>query len=154
MFKEKKKLIDFHNSRKMGSKLVILLGLFLAMTLLISSEIATARELAETINAVDPSKEAEKTDGAAVNDAKYGGYPGGGYGGYPGGGYGGYPGGGYGGYPGGGYGGYPGGGGNGGGYGGGRGGYCRYGCCGWSYYRGGCRCCSFPGEKPDAEPKN
>ncbi|KAI3470075.1 hypothetical protein Pfo_026738 [Paulownia fortunei] len=147
----------------MGSKAIVFVGLLLATVLLISSEVA-ARELAETSNTVDTSKEAEKTNGADVNDAKY---PGGGYGGYPGGGYGGYPGGGYGGYPGGGYGGYPGRGGYGGGYpgrggygggypgrggyGGGRGGYCRYGCCGQSYYRGGCRCCTYAGEKVDAE---
>ncbi|KAI3470074.1 hypothetical protein Pfo_026737 [Paulownia fortunei] len=118
----------------MGSKVIVFLGLFLAMVLLISSEVA-ARELAETSNAVDTSIEAEETNGA-VNDAKY---PGGGYsGGYPGGGRGGY-------------------GGGRGGYGGGRGGYgggrCRYGCCGRSYYKGGCRCCSYAGEKVDAEPE-
>ncbi|KAL9162269.1 hypothetical protein ABFS82_07G078800 [Erythranthe guttata] len=39
-------------------------------------------------------------------------------------------------------------------YGGGRGGRCRYGCCGRSYYRGGCRCCTFAGQKVDAEPQS
>ncbi|KAK4420068.1 Glycine-rich protein [Sesamum alatum] len=117
----------------MGSKAIIFVGFFLAIVLLISSEVA-ARELAETSKAVDASKEAEKTNGAAVDDVKY---PGGGYGG-PGGGYGG-PGGGRGGYPG------------RGGYNGRRGGYCRYGCCGRRYYGGGCRCCTYAGEKADAE---
>ncbi|XP_022869961.1 glycine-rich protein 3-like, partial [Olea europaea var. sylvestris] len=71
---------------------------------------------------------------------------------YPGGG---YPGGGYGGNRG----GCPGGGSPGGGYGGNRGGrgggggYCRYGCCGQSYYRGGCRCCTYAGEAVGAEPE-
>ncbi|KAL0283305.1 UNVERIFIED_CONTAM: hypothetical protein Sradi_2017500 [Sesamum radiatum] len=74
----------------MGSKAIIFLIFFLATVLLISSEVA-ARELAQTSTAIDASKEAEKTNGAAVDDVKY---PGGGYGGYPGGGYGGYPGGG------------------------------------------------------------
>ncbi|XP_047968289.1 glycine-rich protein 3-like [Salvia hispanica] len=128
----------------MSSKLILLLGLFLAVALLISSEVAAAsRDLAETTNAVDPSAE---TNGDAVNDAKYGGY-----GGYPGGG-GGYGGrgGGYGGR-GGGYGGR-GGGGYGGGGGRGRGGYCRYGCCGRSY--NGCRCCTFAGEKAEVGTQN
>ncbi|KAL3634508.1 hypothetical protein CASFOL_021562 [Castilleja foliolosa] len=137
----------------MGSKVImVLLGLFLATVLLISSEVA-ARELAETSNAVDTStnKEAdEKTNEGEVNDAKYGN----GYGGNQGGGYGGNPGGGYGGNPGNGGGGYSGRGGYGngrGGYGGGR--YCRYGCCGRSYYgRNNCRCCNYAGEKVDAEP--
>ncbi|KAL0403766.1 UNVERIFIED_CONTAM: hypothetical protein Sradi_2017400 [Sesamum radiatum] len=31
------------------------------------------------------------------------------------------------------------------------GGYCRYGCCGRRYYGSGCRCCSYAGEKADAE---
>ncbi|KAK6118966.1 hypothetical protein DH2020_047304 [Rehmannia glutinosa] len=151
----------------MGSKVIVFLGLLLVTIFLMISSEAAARELAETSNTVDTSNvDAEKTNnGAAVNDAKY---PGGGYGGYPGadmeaireedmgisrwwirriprGGYGGYPGrGGYGG-------GYPGRGGYGGGY-PGRGGYCRYGCCGRSYYGGGgCRCCSYAGEKVDAD---
>ncbi|KAL3829304.1 hypothetical protein ACJIZ3_018106 [Penstemon smallii] len=141
----------------MGSKTMLCVGIFLAMVLLISSEVA-ARDLlaAETSNTVDTS---EHKDGPGVDDAKYGGYPGGG-GGYPGGG-GGYPGrgGGGGGYPGrgGGGGGYPGRGGGGGGYpgrGGGGGGYCRYGCCGRNYKRGSCRCCTFAGEKVDAQPQN
>ncbi|KAL9162243.1 hypothetical protein ABFS82_07G077100 [Erythranthe guttata] len=137
----------------MGSKPKhVFLVLFLAMVLFISSEVA-ARDLAETSTTVDTS---EKTNGAAVNDAKYGGNYGGGYpggggnygGGYPGGG--GNYGGGRGGY-GGGRGGY--GGGRGGYGGGGRGNYCRYGCCGRNYYRGGCRCCSFAGQKVDAQPQ-
>ncbi|XP_057809999.1 glycine-rich protein 3-like [Salvia miltiorrhiza] len=138
----------------MSSKLILLLGLFLAVALLVSSEVASAsRELAETTNAVDPS---EETEGDAAKDqGGYGGYPGGGYGGYPGGGRGG---GGYGGgRGGGGYGGGRGGGGYGGGRGGGgggRGGYCRYGCCGRSYNRGGCRCCTFAGEKADVDIQN
>ncbi|PIN25508.1 hypothetical protein CDL12_01748 [Handroanthus impetiginosus] len=125
----------------MGFKVIAGLGLFLALVLLISSEVA-AREIAETAGTVDMAKESEKTNEGAVNDAKY---PGGGYGvlGYEcmkh---YGGYPGrGGYGGR-------YPGHG----GYGvGGRGGYCRYGCCGRNFYRGGCRCCTYAGERPDAD---
>ncbi|KAI3470073.1 hypothetical protein Pfo_026736 [Paulownia fortunei] len=101
----------------MGSKAIVFVGLFLATVLLISSEVA-AREVAETSNTVDTSKEAEETNGA-VNDAKYpGAYPGSGHGGY-----------------------------------GGGGGHCRYGCCGRSYHRGGCRCCSYAGEKVDAEPQ-
>ncbi|KAL0451918.1 UNVERIFIED_CONTAM: Glycine-rich protein [Sesamum latifolium] len=120
----------------MGSKAIIFLVLFLATVLLISSEVA-ARELAQTSTAIDASKEAEKTNGAPVDDVKY---PGGGYGGYPGGGYGGYPGGGVGGYPG------------SGGYNGRRRRYCRYGCCGRRYYGGGCsRCCTYAGEKASAE---
>ncbi|KAK6151838.1 hypothetical protein DH2020_014473 [Rehmannia glutinosa] len=113
----------------MGSKVIVFLVLFLATVFLISSEVA-ARELEETSNTVDTSliNTAKETNGE-VNDAKY---PGGGYGGYPGGGYGGGRG----------------------GYGRGRGGYCRYGCCGRSYYRGGCRCCTYAGEKADAEPQN
>ncbi|CAI9776141.1 unnamed protein product [Fraxinus pennsylvanica] len=142
----------------MGSKTILLIGL-LAMVLLISSEVL-ARELSQT----STNKEAEKTNG--VEEAKNrgggfgvlfgGGYPGGGYGGYPGGGYpgggyGGYPGGGY---PGGGYGGYPGGGYPGGRYGGGWG-YCRYGCCGPSYYPNwGCRCCRYAGKAVDAKLHN
>ncbi|CAI9776139.1 unnamed protein product [Fraxinus pennsylvanica] len=128
----------------MGSKTILLLGL-LAMVLLIASEVS-ARELSQT----STDKEAEKTNG--VEESKYlgggyGVYPGGGF---PGGGYGGYPGGGF---PGGGYGGYPGGGYPGGGYGGRR--YCRYGCCGPSYYPGrGCRCCRYAGKAVDAEPHN
>ncbi|KAL7145371.1 hypothetical protein ABFS83_07G078500 [Erythranthe nasuta] len=150
----------------MGSKAIVYLVLFLAMVVIfISSEVA-ARDLAQTSTTVDTS---EKTNGAAVNDAKYpggggnygGGYPGGGGnygGGYPGGGGnygGGYPGGG-GNYGGGGRGGNYGGnyGGGRGGYGGGgRGNYCRYGCCGRNYYRGGCQCCSFAGQKVDAQPQ-
>ncbi|PIN25507.1 hypothetical protein CDL12_01747 [Handroanthus impetiginosus] len=140
----------------MGSKVIVVLGLFLAMVLLISSEVE-ARELSETSNTVETSKEAEKTNEGAVDDTKYGG---GGYGGRGGG----YGGGGHGGgYGGGGHGGGYGGGGHGGGYGGGghgggHGGGCRYGCCGRSYNKGGCRCCTYAGEKPDAnveaEPHN
>ncbi|CAI9776142.1 unnamed protein product [Fraxinus pennsylvanica] len=115
----------------MGSKTILLLGL-LAMVLLIASEVS-ARDLSQT----STDKEAEKTNG--VEESKY---QGGGYGGYPGGG-----------YPGGGNGGHRGGyGGNRGGRGGG-GGHCRYGCCGRSYYRGGCRCCTYAGEAVDAEPE-
>ncbi|KAL7106004.1 hypothetical protein ACP275_07G083200 [Erythranthe tilingii] len=117
----------------MASKAILYFVLFLAMVIFISSEVA-ARDLAQTSNTVDAS---EETNGA-VNDAKYGG----GNGGYQGGG---------------GNGGYGGGGNYGGGrgsnYGGGRGGRCRYGCCGRSYYRGGCRCCTFAGQKVDAEPQ-
>ncbi|KAG6472031.1 glycine-rich cell wall structural protein-like [Zingiber officinale] len=86
--------------------------------------VTTARELAE------------KTDSKDQVNPEDRGHGGGGYG-YPGHG-GGYPG------HGGGGGGYP-------GHGGG-GGYCRWGCCRRGYY-GGCRCCSFPGEVPDAEYK-
>ncbi|KAL2469447.1 Peptidyl-prolyl cis-trans isomerase FKBP65 [Abeliophyllum distichum] len=42
--------------------------------------------------------------------------------------------------------------------GGGGGGHCRYGCCGRSYYGGGCKCCTYAGEavdaKPEAKPQN
>ncbi|KAK6120940.1 hypothetical protein DH2020_045319 [Rehmannia glutinosa] len=104
----------------------------LATVLLISSQVA-ARDLAETSDTLDTSNEVDQ-------------YYGGGRGGYGGGGRGGYGGGGRGGY-----------GGGRGGYGGGRGGYggggCRHGCCGRGF-NGGCRCCSYAGEKVDAEPQN
>nr|DAD24987.1 TPA_asm: hypothetical protein HUJ06_026451 [Nelumbo nucifera] len=124
----------------MSSKVVLLLGL--VVVLVISWEVAASETTKE-----EKTQMATETNGG-VDEAKYGGYPGGG--GYPGrGGYGGYPGhGGHGGYPGhGGHGGYPG---HGSYY---RGGYCRYGCCGGrGYYGGGCRrCCSYLGEAPDAE---
>ncbi|KAL7145357.1 hypothetical protein ABFS83_07G077200 [Erythranthe nasuta] len=109
----------------MASKAIVYLVLFLAMVVFMSSEVA-ARDLTQTSNTVDTSTEVEETNGA-VNDAKYGG----GNGGY---------GGNY-------------GGGRGSNYGGGRGGRCRYGCCGRSYYRGGCRCCTFAGQKVDAKPQ-
>lgn len=124
----------------MSSKKFLLFCISLAIGLMIASQVA-ARELAETSNSVDNSK-TDETNG--LKEAKYpggfGGFPGGGY---PGGGFGGYPGGGY---PGGGFGGYPGGGR------GGFGGYCRFGCCGRSYFGGGCRCCYYPGQAVDAEP--
>ncbi|KAL8459057.1 hypothetical protein ACS0TY_036507 [Phlomoides rotata] len=108
----------------MGSKVIIMLGLFLAMVVLISTQVS-ARDLAETSNTIDAS-----TDG--------GGH--GGHGGHGGGG-------GHGGHGGGGGGGGHGGGGGGGGHGGGGGG-CRYGrCCGHH----GCRCCSYAGEKSELQ---
>ncbi|KVI10658.1 abscisic acid and environmental stress-inducible protein-like [Cynara cardunculus var. scolymus] len=111
----------------MASKTFLLLALAFAVVLLVSSQIAAAKDL----------------DESEVEDAKYGRddrgyYNGGGRGGYNGGGRGGYNNGG-------GRGGYNNGGGRGGyNHGGGRGrGYCRYGCCGGGrYYNGGCRCCS------------
>ncbi|KAI3809721.1 hypothetical protein L1987_19321 [Smallanthus sonchifolius] len=112
----------------MVSNRFLLIALAFATVLLITSEIAAAKELASNHE-------------NGVEDAKYDhddrGYYGG-RGGYNGGGRGGY-------YNGGGRGGYNNGGGRGGYYnGGGRGrGYCRYGCCGGGrYYNGGCRCCS------------
>ncbi|XP_073054050.1 uncharacterized protein [Primulina eburnea] len=120
----------------MSLKAIFFLGLFLATYLHFPSQVAAARELAETSNTLDTSNDKDElTNG--VGEAKYPGgdqygeYPGGGYGGYPGGGYGGYPGGGYGGYPGGGgypgrgYGGYP------------RGGYGGYPGGGYGGYPGG-----------------
>ncbi|XP_073056556.1 uncharacterized protein [Primulina eburnea] len=124
----------------MSLKAIFFLGFFLVTYLHFPSQVAAARELAETSNTLDTSNNKDElTNG--VGEAKYpsgdpyGGYPGGGYtppgytppggGGNPGVGYGGYPIGGYGGYPrGGGYGGSPGRG----GYGGypGRGGYGGY----------------------------
>ncbi|XP_055813955.1 glycine-rich protein-like [Solanum dulcamara] len=136
----------------MGSKAFLILGLFLAIFVMISSEVF-AGELAKTSTTLEEDSKKSDNKNALVHEAQYGGYPGGGY---PGGGHGGggYPGGGY---PGGGRGGggYPGGGRGGGGYpGGGRGGggrhggYCRYGCCRRDYY--GCyRCCSYKGEAMD-----
>ncbi|XP_075515999.1 uncharacterized protein LOC142550839 [Primulina tabacum] len=50
----------------MGSKALVFLGLFVAMVLLISSEVA-ARELAETTDAVDATHEMEATE---VRDEK------------------------------------------------------------------------------------
>ncbi|XP_030459475.1 glycine-rich cell wall structural protein-like [Syzygium oleosum] len=113
----------------MGSKLLILMGLVVAVV------------LTRLVGAKDPNET------STFNDAKYSGS---GYGGYPGGGYGGYSGGGS--YLGrGGHGGYPGRG----GYGGG--GYCLFGCCGWGYH-GRCWCCSYAGEAVDkmseAKPQN
>ncbi|KAG9455137.1 hypothetical protein H6P81_008041 [Aristolochia fimbriata] len=134
----------------MGSKAsFVVLGLVLAVFLLVSSEVANARDVAKVVSKEDP---------AGVEDGKYGGYGGGGHGGYGGGGHGGYGGGGHGGYGGGGHGGYGGGrhgGHGGGGYGGGGhgggghgGGGCRYGCCYKGYY--GCsKCCSYAGQVPD-----
>ncbi|KAL7145364.1 hypothetical protein ABFS83_07G077800 [Erythranthe nasuta] len=148
----------------MGSKAIVFLVLLLAMVVFISSEVA-ARDLAQTSNTVETSAE---IDGGGGNGGYQGGGGNGGYGGggNGGGNYGGGHGGGGngggnyggGGNGGGNYGGGHGGGGNGGGnYGGGRGGggggRCRYGCCGRSYYRGGCRCCTFAGQKVDAEPQ-
>ncbi|KAL3813190.1 hypothetical protein ACJIZ3_014458 [Penstemon smallii] len=131
----------------MGSKAILLIGFFLAMVLLISSEVAA-------IN-IDPST--EKTEGDAYpgrggynrGGGKGGGYPGRGGGGKGGG----YPGHGGGGGGGGGYPGHGGGGGGGGypGHGGGGGG-CPHGCCGPRYRGSRCRCCSFAGEKVDAQP--
>ncbi|XP_031113422.1 glycine-rich protein-like [Ipomoea triloba] len=104
----------------MGSKVVVLLGLSLAVFLLIASEV-TAREMAETTpSSVDPK--AEKASGV---DGYGGGY---GHGGHGGGGYG--------------HGGH---GGGGGGYHGG----CKHGCCGHGYH-GGCKCCSYKGQAVDA----
>nr|GMD68021.1 glycine-rich cell wall structural protein-like [Ipomoea batatas] len=82
----------------MGSKVLLLLGLSLAVFLMIASEV-TARELAETTTSFDPTK-AEKANGVAGDDKQYGdgyggyGHGGGGYG-HGGGGYG-HGGGGYG----------------------------------------------------------
>ncbi|KAL3329415.1 hypothetical protein AABB24_036483 [Solanum stoloniferum] len=134
----------------MGSKTFMFLGLFLAIYVMISSEVV-AKELSETSE--EKSKKSNYKN--VVHEDQFGGgYPGGG-GGYPGGGGGGYPGGGRGGgggypgggrgrggYPGGGRGGYPGGRRRGGGYPDGRRpiGYCRTGCCNGSNYL--CyRCC-------------
>ncbi|KAK6143431.1 hypothetical protein DH2020_023779 [Rehmannia glutinosa] len=132
----------------MGSKVIVFLVLFLATVLLISSQ-AAARDLAETSETVDSLKIwlLVAINSANEVDQYGGGYGGGGRGGY-GGGRGGY-GGGRGGY-GGGRGGYGGGRGGRGGYGGGG---CRHGCCGRGF-NGGCRCCSYAGEKVDAEPQN
>ncbi|XP_010670767.2 glycine-rich cell wall structural protein [Beta vulgaris subsp. vulgaris] len=115
----------------MASKALVLVCI-LAVVFVIAYAEESASEKTTTVH----SNEAEKNVDNKVNgieDAKYGGYPGGGYsgrGGYPGGGYpgrGGYPGGGY---PG--RGGYPGGHGN----------NCRFGCCGRKDYYGNCqRCC-------------
>ncbi|XP_049369960.1 glycine-rich cell wall structural protein-like [Solanum verrucosum] len=128
----------------MGSKTFMFLGLFLAIYVMISSEVV-AKEFTET----SEEKSKKSNNKNVVHEDQFGGgYPGGG-GGYPGGG-GGYPGGGY---PGGGrgHGGYPGGGRGGGGRGGGgypgggRGGggvveHCRNGCCNGNNYE--CyRCC-------------
>ncbi|KAI3769592.1 hypothetical protein L6452_00701 [Arctium lappa] len=113
----------------MASRTFLLLALAFAVVLLVTSEVAAAKDLAS-----NPDSE---IDGR-------GGYnKGGGGGGYNngGGGHGGYNnGGGHGGYNnGGGRGGYN----NGGGHGGRGGGYnrCRHGCCGGRYH-GGCKCCS------------
>ncbi|PKI32549.1 glycine-rich protein 3 short isoform-like isoform X1 [Punica granatum] len=122
----------------------VLLGLLAAAILLIAAEVAVSTDLPETSSAGEKAAvEVTTESNNGVNDAKYGGYPGGGYGGYPRGG--GYGHGGHGGYPGrGGYGGYPG---RGRGYGGG---YCRYGCCEWGNYGRNCRrCCSYAGEAVD-----
>nr|GMD63129.1 glycine-rich protein-like [Ipomoea batatas] len=134
----------------MGSKVLLLLGLSLAVFLMIASEV-TARELAETTTSFDPTK-AEKANGVAGDDKHsgdgYGGYGhgGGGYG-HGGGGYG-HGGGGYG-HGGGGY----GHGGGGYGHGGHSGGGCRYSCCGHGSYGGCQRCCSYKGEKAVDEAK-
>ncbi|KAI3926389.1 hypothetical protein MKX01_032577 [Papaver californicum] len=141
-------------------RVFILLGLLFAVVALISSEVSAAKDLSAK------TTEEETTKKNGLQDAKFGGFNGGGYpgnGGYQGGG--GYPGnGGYqggGGYPG--NGGYQGGGGyqgngggnrNGGGYrnGGGRGGEgrrgggyrCRHGCCDrGGNYRGDCYNCCY-----------
>ncbi|KAK6120942.1 hypothetical protein DH2020_045311 [Rehmannia glutinosa] len=135
----------------MGSKVIVFLVLFLATVLLISSQAAARiwlRLLKPSTAAINSANEVDQYGGG------YGGGGRGGYGGGRGGYGGGYGGGGRGGY-GGGRGGYGGGrggyGGGRGGYGGGGGGRCRYGCCGRGYY--GCRCCSYAGEKADAEPQ-
>ncbi|KAJ8485092.1 hypothetical protein OPV22_017577 [Ensete ventricosum] len=113
----------------MASKALLVFGVLCAILLLVSLQMATARELTEKTEHQN-MKEAGAEDQKYPEDRGFGGYPGRG-GGY----YGGYP------SRGGSYGGYPGRGG---------GGYCRWGCCRRGYY-GGCRCCSFPGEVPDAE---
>ncbi|KAK1439786.1 hypothetical protein QVD17_05606 [Tagetes erecta] len=102
----------------MVSKRFILLAIAFATVLLVTSEIAAAKELASNHEGL-------------VEDAKYDhddrGYYNGGHGGYNN------------------RGGYNNGGGRGGYNGGGRHGrgYCRYGCCGGGrYYNGGCRCCT------------
>ncbi|KAF5758867.1 putative glycine rich protein [Helianthus annuus] len=98
----------------MVSKRFLLIALAFATVLLITSEIAAAKELASN-------------NKGEVEDAKYDRGYNGGPGGY---------------YNGGGRGGYNNGGGRGGYYnGGGRGRrHCRHGCCG-RYYNGGCSCC-------------
>ncbi|WP_422482612.1 hypothetical protein, partial [Pleomorphochaeta sp. DL1XJH-081] len=63
--------------KKMGAKLIVLLGL-LAMTLVVCSEVAAARELAETTNAVDPSKESVMDELPPAYGKPVGGTPGGG----------------------------------------------------------------------------
>ncbi|KAK9056797.1 hypothetical protein SSX86_024160 [Deinandra increscens subsp. villosa] len=112
----------------MVSKRFLLIALVFATVILVTSEIAAAKELAS-------NHESE------VEDSKYGrddrGYYGGGGNYHNGGGGGRYNNGGGGNY-------HNGGGGgrynNGGGHGGG---YCRHGCCGGGrYYNQGCRCCS------------
>ncbi|PIN16348.1 hypothetical protein CDL12_11000 [Handroanthus impetiginosus] len=50
----------------MGRKGIVILGLFLAMVLLISSEVLAVRELVETSNEIYTSKEDEKTNGATT----------------------------------------------------------------------------------------
>ncbi|KAG9455079.1 hypothetical protein H6P81_007983 [Aristolochia fimbriata] len=109
----------------MGSKAsFVVLGLVLAVFLLVSSEVANARDVAKVVSKEDP---------AGVEDGYYSGYGGGGHGG------GGHGGGGHGG------GGHGGGGHGGGGHGGGG---CYHGCCHRGY--SGCsKCCSYAGEVPD-----
>ncbi|RZC75825.1 hypothetical protein C5167_000063 [Papaver somniferum] len=104
-------------------RVFILLGLLFAVVTLIASEVSAANDLAEKTAKEEISAE------NGLQDAKYGGYQGGG--GYPG------------------NGGYQGGGGNGGRYQGGRGGgrgryRCRHGCCDrGGYYRGDCYNCCY-----------
>ncbi|KAI3809716.1 hypothetical protein L1987_19316 [Smallanthus sonchifolius] len=127
---------------KMASKTFLLLALALAVVLLITSEVAAAKDLASNPGSeVDDRGRGGYYNGGGGGGGGYG--KGGGRGGYGGGhGKGGGRGGGGGGGRGGGGGGGRGGGGGGGG-GGGRHGGCRYGCCGGGrYYGGGCKCCS------------
>ncbi|PIN16350.1 hypothetical protein CDL12_11002 [Handroanthus impetiginosus] len=53
----------------MGSKGIVIFGILLATILLISSEVA-ARELAETLNTINTSKEDKKTNGVALNPSR------------------------------------------------------------------------------------
>ena len=114
----------------MSSKLFILLGLCLAVSLLIASEVS-ARELAETtVHASSDTTEADKRNEHIDGYGGGGGHYGGGGGHYGGGG----------GHYGGGGGHYGGGGGHYGG--GGGGGHCRHGYCGHG-------CCGYKGEAAD-----
>lgn len=146
----------------MSSKIFLLICLSLAFAALIVSDVAVARELAETsaescktriylvwildlsfmflsfdsfffFFLISVNNEVESAKG--VEESKY---PSGGYGGNPGGGQVGPPS-------------YGGTGNPGGGYGGG--GQCTYGCCGVGYSGGGCQCCSYAGEAVKTEPQ-